>query len=57
MGAVSRKMHTMRCRSSTEENKRRYKSIKNKARKTVSDVMRELAEEVLTEYKFAKMGC
>ena len=35
--------------NSTEENKRRHKSIKNKAKKAVSKAMREMAEEALTE--------
>ena len=33
------------CQSSTDENKRRYKVMKNKARKAVSKTMREKAEE------------
>ena len=46
--AVSRKKdaHKAMRQNSTEENKRRYKSMKNKA---VSKAMREKAEEVLTE--------
>ena len=40
--AVSRKKeaHKAMCENSTEENKRRYKSMKNKAKKAVSKVMR-----------------
>ena len=46
--AVSRKIDTdeTMCWNSTEENKRRYNSIKNKA---VSKTMREKAEEAHTE--------
>ena len=51
--AVSRKKdaHKAMCQNSTEENKRRYKSIKNKSKKTVSKVMREEAEEALAEFR------
>ena len=49
--AVSRKKeaHKVMCQKSTEENKRRYISMKNKANKAVSNAMREKAEEVLAE--------
>ena len=49
--AVSRKKdaHKAMCQDNTEGNKRRYKSMKNKARKAVSKAMREKAEEALTE--------
>ena len=49
--AVLRKKdaHKSMCQNRTEENKRRYKSMKNKAKKAVSKAMREKAEEVLTE--------
>ena len=43
-----------------EENRRRYKGMKNKANKAVSKAMREKAEEVHTELlnnKNAEMGC
>ena len=45
--AVSRKKeaHKAMCKNSTEENKRRYKSMKNKA---VPKAMREKAEGRLT---------
>ena len=45
--AVSRKKdaHKAMCWNSTEENNRRYKSIKNKANKAVSKATREKAEE------------
>ena len=33
--------------NSTEENKRSYKSMKNKANKAASKAMRDMAEEVL----------
>ena len=41
--------HKAMCQSSTEENKRRYESIKNNVDKAVSKAMREKAEETLTE--------
>ena len=37
------------CRSSTAENKRKYKSMKNEAKKAVFKVMGEKAEEAFTE--------
>ena len=48
--AVSRtkEAHKAMCENRTEENKR-YKSMKNKAKKAVFKAMREKAEEVLTE--------
>ena len=51
MEAVSRKKEALKamCWNSTEENKRRYKSMKNKAKKAVSKAMREKAEEALIE--------
>ena len=51
--AVSRKKeaHKAMCQSSTEENKRMFKSIKNEAKKAVLKAMREKAEEALTELK------
>ena len=39
-----------------EENKRRYKSLKNKAKKAVSKAMREKAEEVFTELQNCPYG-
>ena len=39
------------CRNCTEENKRRFESMKNKARKAVLKAMREKVEEVLNELK------
>ena len=50
-------MHKAMCQSSAEENKKRYKSMKNKAKKTVSKAMREKAEEALTELEIDKTGC
>ena len=49
--AVSRKKesHKAICKNSTEEKKRRYKSMKNKADKAVLKAMRETAEEALSE--------
>ena len=41
--------HKVMCQNSTEENKRRYKGMKTKAKKVISKAMRENAEEVLTE--------
>ena len=45
-GVMSRKKdaHKMMCRSSTEENHNRYKSMKNKAKEVVSKAMTEKAE-------------
>ena len=42
--------------NSTEENKRRYKSMKNKANKAVSKAMREKAEEVHNELQNCPNG-
>ena len=42
--------------NSTEENKRRYKSMKNKAKKIVTKAMREKAEEALTELQNCQNG-
>ena len=49
--AVSRKEDAYKamCQDNTEENKRRYESMKNKANKAVSQAMREKVGEVLTE--------
>ena len=49
--AVSRKIdaHKVMYQNSAEENKRMYKSVKNKAKKAVSKPMREKAEKALTE--------
>ena len=51
MEAVSRKedAHMAMCQDNTEESKKRYRSMKNKARKAVSKALREKAEEALTE--------
>ena len=48
--AVPRKKdaHKVMCWNSTGVNKRRYESMKNKAKKAVSKAMREKAEEALT---------
>ena len=43
------------CQNSTEENKKRYKSMKSKVNKAVSKAMREKAEEVITELKIVQM--
>ena len=49
--AVSRKKdaHRAMCQNNAVEKKRRYRSMKNKAKKAVSRAIRERAEEVLTE--------
>ena len=49
--AVSRnkEAHMAMCQNITEKYKRRYKSMKNKARKAVSKAMIEKADEALTE--------
>ena len=44
------------CLYSTGENKRTYKSMKNKARKAVSRAVREEAEEALTELQNCPNG-
>ena len=51
METVSRKKeaHKAMCQNSTEENKRRYKSMKNRANKAVSKAIREKSEDALTE--------
>ena len=48
---VSRKKdaHKANDQNNTAENKRRYDSMKNKAQKAVSQAMREMNEEALTE--------
>ena len=57
-GTVSRKKdaHKAMCQNSIEENKRRYKSMKNKAKKAVSKTFREKAEEALTELQNCLYG-
>ena len=57
--AVSRKKeaHKAMCQNSTEENKRRYKSMKNKTQIAVSKAMREKAEEMLTSLHNCPNGC
>ena len=49
--AVSRKNEARKamCQNSTEDNKRRYKNLKNKTKKAVSKAMREKDEDGLTE--------
>ena len=42
--------------SSTEGNKRRYKIMRNKAKKVVSETMREKADEAITELKNCPNG-
>ena len=49
--------HKAMCKNSSAENKRRYKSIKNKAKKAVSRAMREKAEEAFTDMKIVQMEC
>ena len=56
--AVSRKKeaHKAMCQNSTDGNKRRCKSMKNKASKAVSKAMREMAEEAITELHHCQYG-
>ena len=56
--AVSRKKdaHTVMCQSSSEENKRRYEGMRNIAKITVSEVMRDKVEETLTEFENCRNG-
>ena len=58
METVSRKKdaHKAMCQNSTEENKRRYKTMKRKAKKAASKTLREKAEEALTELKNCPNG-
>ena len=49
MGFMLGMVHKAMCENRTEENKRRYKSMKNTAKEAVSEALREKAEEVLTE--------
>ena len=44
------------CQNSTEENKRRCESLRNRAKKSFSKSMREKAEEVLTELQNCQYG-
>ena len=53
--SIKKYAHEMMYRSSHEENKR-YKSIKNKAKKVVSNAMREKAEEAFTELQNCPHG-
>ena len=41
--------HKAMCQNSTEENKRRYKNMKNRANKAVSKATRQKSKEALTE--------
>ena len=45
----NKEAHKAMCQNSTEENKMRQKSHKNKPKKAVSKAIREKAEEALTE--------
>ena len=58
MKEISRKKdsHKVMCRNCTEENKNRYKSVKNKAKKVVSKAMREKAEETFSAQKNCPNG-
>ena len=47
--ASKKKEHKATCQNSTVENKRRYKSLKNKPTKAVPKAMKEKVEEGLTE--------
>ena len=55
---VSRKKeaHKAMSQNSPEKNKRRYKSMKNKANTAVSKAMKDKAEEALTELQNSKNG-
>ena len=44
------------CQNNTEENKRRYESMRNNAKKSVSKAMKEKAEEALTELQNCPYG-
>ena len=44
------------CQNNSEENKRRYDSIMNEAKKAVPKAMREKNEEALTELKNCPYG-
>ena len=48
--AISRKKeaHKAMCQNSTEENKRKYKSLKNNAKRADSKAMREKTEEAIS---------
>ena len=48
--------HKAKCMNSNDENKNRYESMKNKAKKVISKPMREKAEEVITELKNCQNG-
>ena len=48
--------HRAVCLNCTEDNKRRYESLKNKAKKAVSKALREKYEQALTELQIAKIG-
>ena len=48
--------HNAMCQNSTEENKRRFESMKSKAKKAVSKAMREKAEEVVSDLKNCPIG-
>ena len=50
-------MHTRRCVRIALRRIKEGKKNKNKANKAVSKAIREKAEEALTEYKIAQMGC
>ena len=48
--------HKAMCQNNTEKNKRRHKSMKNKAKTAVSKAMREKAEEALAELQHCQFG-
>ena len=48
--------HKTMCQNSTEENKTRHKSMKNKASKAVSTAMRKKEKEALTELQHCSNG-
>ena len=48
-GEGNKDAHKVMCLNSNEQNKRRYKSMKNKEKKAVSKAMREKAEKTFIE--------
>ena len=49
--------HKAMCMNSTEEKKSRCKGMRNKAKKTASETMREMAEEGLLSMKKFQQEC
>ena len=57
--AVSRKKeaHKAMCQNSTEENKRRCKSMKNEAKKQFQKQLERILKRRLLNYKISHVGC